>query len=70
MVSLYRYGGYGNAEERPERRIGFAGDRVPSVHCLFFCLPETKALNLGVWGKAPSLQRIDPGCNITVVFLR
>ena len=57
MVSLYRYGGYGNAEERPERQIGFAGDRVPSVHCLFFCLPETKALNLGGAGAEPLRMR-------------
>lgn len=40
------------------------------VHCLFLCLPETKALNLGVRGGAPATQRIYACCYITIVFFR
>ena len=36
----------------------------------FHCLPETNALNLGVWGRAPSLQRINAGFYVFVILLR
>ena len=54
---LYLQGGQGNAEERPERPVGFAGGSVSHRCLLFYCLPETKAINLGVWGSAPIAKR-------------
>lgn len=49
---LCRYGGYGNAEERPERHIGFAGGSV-LFHCLFYCLLETKGDKPRGMGQSP-----------------
>ena len=50
---LYRYGGQGYAEERPERHTGFAGGSVLAGALPFHCLPEIKALNLGGSGTEP-----------------
>ena len=52
MHMLSRHGGQCNAEERHERRGGFpkaVHDALP----FFTAFPETKALNLGVRGRAP-----------------
>ena len=60
---LYSYTGYGNAGEQPERCTGFAGERHGGVAFLFAqdtALLETKALNSGVWGRAPANGRCLP----------
>jgi hypothetical protein len=53
MLVLYQQGGYGNAEERPERLVGFAEGRVPSVHCLFSLPSGNKSVKPRGLGQRP-----------------
>ena len=59
MIALYRPGGYGNAEERPERRIGFAGGRRQRRPFLRSFLPSPLAYPAAA-GRPPGNQCAKP----------
>ena len=77
MFMLYRREDRATLRSDPSALLGLQGGGTEGYR-LFYCLPETNALNLVVWDSAPrwsksfrkrDIKRIVSGSNIVIIFV-